>query len=231
MISLEHLQFRDATGASASMEWQVEDGRVAFLLCRSRPLLCALFQVLRGFARPLSGRVRIDGKEVRPGGGDESWLFAEGAERGDERGGDWLLIDFLRFYARLGNTPTDAIWPLLVRCGVDPSLLKRRADETDGKMRAMLLLAMSLAGGGKNWVLFDVVRGLGADAELRLGQLLREHSRSKRGATLYLSDDIFLAAQTADRVGIIKDGQLVLDLKAASLRDMDLSRIHLDFLR
>ncbi len=226
MIELDSLRLdRD----EAPLDWSVADGCVSFLLCRSRDWLRRLYQALRGYAAPLSGCVRMDGRPVAFGCPDTGGLYAEGLEGGGS--GDWVLGDFLALQMRLSATPEERLWPQLVRCGVDPAVLARRAGEVDPGTRTMLFLAMSLAAGGRNWVLLDVVRGLGADAELRLRQLLQDHRRGGAGAVLYLSDDVFWAAQAADRVGIVRGGQVALDLKAEALRGMDVSRLHFDFLR
>ncbi|MEW1953256.1 ATP-binding cassette domain-containing protein [Terrabacter sp. NPDC080008] len=110
--------------------------------------------------------------------------------------------------ADFGATPGTA-WALLDRIsgGISPDTHPR--DLSEGQ-RLELALAVILAGSPELLLLDEPTRGLDYGAKKRLGEVLT--GLAERGTTVVLAThDVELAAEVADRVVILADGEVVTD--------------------
>ena len=92
----------------------------------------------------------------------------------------------------------------------DPMTVARRyPHELSGGMQQRAVIAMALAGGPSLLILDEPTTGLDVTTQARILELVADLKRRVGAAILYISHDLAVIAQVADRVGILYAGELV----------------------
>ena len=182
-------------------------------------------RILMGFLRPTSGTARLFGLDA--------WRDApEVHRRVGYVAGDIALYDrltgaeMLNYLAGLrGDVDTE-----------EPSLLAKRLDAVlDRPMRTLskgnrqkIAIIQALMGRPELLVLDEPTTGLDPLVQQQVHELLREHADN--GGTVLLSSHILSEVQAvADRVGILRAGNLVAVDRLAELRQKSLHHVRVTF--
>ncbi len=92
----------------------------------------------------------------------------------------------------------------------DPAAVARRyPHELSGGMQQRAVIAMALAGGPSLLILDEPTTGLDVTTQARILELVADLKRRVGAAILYISHDLAVIAQVADRVGVLYAGELV----------------------
>jgi oligopeptide/dipeptide ABC transporter ATP-binding protein len=92
----------------------------------------------------------------------------------------------------------------------DPATLARRyPHELSGGMQQRAVIAMALAGRPSLLILDEPTTGLDVTTQARILELVADLKRRVGAAILYISHDLAVIAQVADRVGVLYAGELV----------------------
>ncbi len=197
------------------LSFEVRPGEVYALLGRNGEGKTTAMNVLLGFLQPLGGRSEIlgcDSQQLGPAERSRIGYVSEG-----HRLYPWMRVrEVLEFEAGTREPFDRAYADDAVRRLDLP--LDRRVRRLSRGMRAQLALLVAMAGHPEVMVLDDPALGL--DAVMRrefleaMIDLLGEEGRSVLFSSHVLSD----VERIADRVGILKDGRLIVDVELESLR-------------
>ena len=97
----------------------------------------------------------------------------------------------------------------LVNIADAASVARRYPHELSGGMQQRAVIAMALAGGPDLLILDEPTTGLDVTTQARILELIADLKRRVGAAILYISHDLAVIAQVADRVGVLYAGELV----------------------
>ncbi|MDU6377389.1 MAG: ABC transporter ATP-binding protein [Bradyrhizobium sp.] len=142
-------------------------------------------------------------------------------------------LEYLEFVAGLwGIDPAasgEAARELLVSLGLEGHLHERCEGFSKG-MRQKVGIAIALAKQAKALLLDEPTSGLDPSAANEFSELLINASRSGV-AVLTTTHDLFHAKQTGTRIGIMKRGRLVEELKSEDVSHADLEALYLKHMK
>ena len=223
-------KYGDVTALEA-LDLTVCAGEIVCLLGANGAGKTTTLQLLLGFTQPSSGQAWIAGVDV-----------AREPQRARARAGYLpevvelypLLdgIETLAYFEQLAGRRGDAdgVAASLERVGLPSSAFRRRVATYSKGMRQKLGLAVALAKGADALLLDEPMSGLDPSAANDLVQLLRALA-GKGAAILMVTHDIFRAQQAADRIGIMRHGQLVEEVAATAMTPQEVERLYVHHLR
>jgi Cu-processing system ATP-binding protein len=171
-----------------------------------------LFACLLGTVRPASGRVLLNGREIRDMDRRRFGYVAEHVSLYPHR----TVLDNGRFFARLKGHAAEAVRPQLERMGLT-GLGDRKVRTLSKGLLQRLGLAIGLIGQPELLVLDEPFNGLDPALIEQLHQVLTEERR--RGATLLISTHTMSAIEPlATHVAIVLDGKLAANGTLEELR-------------
>jgi ABC-2 type transport system ATP-binding protein len=147
--------------------------------------------------------------------------------------GNFTARQNLDFFTRLGgkkNVSKEEYYACMRRVGLPEKAFEQRVKEFSKGMRQRLGIAIVIMKGAPAVLLDEPTSGLdprgGADFVETLKELRDE------GKAIFMSThDIFRAKEFADRVGIMKEGRLVMVRTREELEHEDLEEIYLDYMQ
>jgi len=114
--------------------------------------------------------------------------------------------------------------------GLSPGAAERRAATYSKGMRQRVVLALAAARRAAVVLLDEPTSGLDPMAADELAQLIRDQ-RDAGAAVLLVTHDLAAASAVADRIGIMRGGQLVAIERTAGLGDRALTTLYYDHCR
>jgi peptide/nickel transport system ATP-binding protein len=105
----------------------------------------------------------------------------------------------------------------LVNIADPKSVARRYPHELSGGMQQRAVIAMALAGRPSLLILDEPTTGLDVTTQARILELVADLKRRVGAAILYISHDLAVIAQVADRVGVLYAGELVEVAQTAEL--------------
>jgi ABC-2 type transport system ATP-binding protein len=114
----------------------------------------------------------------------------------------------------------------LTTCGLQEDAFKRPLEGYSKGMRQKVGIAIAYAKKARVLLMDEPSSGLDPSASKELSDLI--HKLAKMGTTILMaSHDLFRVKETADRIGIINQGQLLKTLQANTVTANDLEEIYL----
>jgi len=182
----------------------------------------ALLGLLPGNARIASGQLRVDGKDVTHAS-EREWQRLRGRTVSlvpqDPMVG---LNPTLRIGQQIGEALIQAqgrryltvdadIIELLKRVGIDQPLLRARQypHELSGGMRQRVLIAIALAGNPRLIIADEPTSALDVTVQRKILDHLQNLVAERGISLLIITHDLAVAADRADRLLVMKDGQLI----------------------
>jgi len=160
-----------------------------------------------------SGTIRFEG---------EDWLALQGAALRKRRARMQMVFqdplsafnprasvgDLLHEPLRIHGIDRD-IADLLQTVGLDPALARRGVHEISGGQRQRVAIARALATSPSLIVLDEAVSALDVTVRGAILDLLREIQKAEQTAYLFITHDLAVAAQVADRIAVMERGRIV----------------------
>lgn len=116
--------------------------------------------------------------------------------------------DLLREPLRIHGLKRD-IAPLLQKVGLDPKLVQRGVHEISGGQRQRVAIARALATSPSLIVLDEAMSALDVTMRGAILRLLQEIQKAEGTAYLFITHDLAVAAQMADRIAVMDQGRIV----------------------
>ncbi|MCH7653919.1 MAG: ABC transporter ATP-binding protein [Chloroflexi bacterium] len=223
-LTLEYLTSQGRVSALDDVSFTLERGESLGLVGESgsgkTSIAISLLNLLPDNARILSGSVRLDGVElltldesrIRAYRGNKIALIFQAAMSSLNpvyRVGDQIVEPMT---LHLGLTPAQAkrrVGELFELVGLDPDQASRYPHELSGGMRQRVVIAMALSCDPDVIVADEPTTGLDAIIQDQILRNLKEVQRRDDIGMLYITHDMAVIAEVADRVGVMYGGKLV----------------------
>ena len=141
-------------------------------------------------------------------------------------------IENLDYFCKLAGKSynRENLKEILIECGLDFIAIDKKVNTYSKGMRQKVGIAIALAKEARVYLLDEPASGLDPLASTELSKILKELSKS--GATIFMaSHDIFRIRETCDRIGILKNGQLVKEMNTASVTTKELEKIYIEYMK
>lgn len=147
--------------------------------------------------------------------------------------GNFTARQNLDFFTKLGgkkHVPKDEYYMVMRRVGLPERSFEMRLKHFSKGMRQRLGIAIVILKDAPVVIMDEPTSGLDPRGAADFLSTLRE-LRDEGKAVFMSTHDIFRAKEIADRVGIMKEGHLVMVKTKEELAEEDLERIYLDYMR
>ncbi len=192
---------------------EVLSGEIYGLLGANGAGKSTTLNMLLGFTSPDSGSIKILNSNVN------LYPYLTGIENLDYfcRIAD-IILDY--------NTLTD----FLVECGLEKEFHSKKVSEYSKGMRQKVGISIALAKNAKVYLLDEPASGLDPVASNELSQILKK--LSSKGATILMaSHDIFRVRETCDKIGILRKGCLIKEMKSNEVTSKELENTYLTYMQ
>jgi ABC-2 type transport system ATP-binding protein len=138
-------------------------------------------------------------------------------------------LENLEYFTSLAGEryPRERLITFLTEAGLPAEAAERRVSTYSKGMRQKVGIAIAIAKKAKALLLDEPTSGLDPKAANEFSELLKKMSGSG-AAVLMATHDLFRAKETGTRVGIMKHGRLVAELRTEEIGHADLERIYLE---
>ncbi len=225
-------RYEDGKLALDSLNLEIKGGEIFFLLGANGAGKTTTINLLLNFIEPTIGEAYINGIDVCK---DplETKKHVSYVSENVMLYGNFSARQNLDFFAKLGGkkdlTKAD-YYNMLRKVGLQDDAFEKKLKTFSKGMRQKVGLAIALIKDATNILLDEPTSGLDPKAAAELVALLKEQ-RDQGKAIFMCTHDIFRAKELADRVGIMKEGRMVMMLERERFLKEDLERIYLDFMQ
>ena len=184
-----------------------------------------LGRTLLRLVEPTAGRILLDGRDVtglsqkafRPLRRRMQIVFQNPYASLNPRRTVGQILRQPLAYHRVAGDHARLVCDLLARVGLPPEAAGRYPHEFSGGQRQRIAIARALALRPDLVVADEITSGLDVTVKLRVLALLRELQAEFRVAYLFISHDLAVVRQIADRVAVMYLGQVVEEAPTAAL--------------
>ncbi len=232
MINLNNvIKSFDNFKAINKLSLKVEKGEIYGLLGANGAGKSTTINILLGFVKPDSGIATIN--DI-----DTSIHFEETRKITGYISENVSLYPYLTglenldYFCKLNgsNYSLKDLKLILNKCGLDDTVQDKKIKTYSKGMRQKVGIAIALAKDAQVYLLDEPASGLDPLASNDLSMLLKK--LSNEGSTILMaSHDIFRIRETCDRIGIIKNGQLVNEMKTSKVSTKEIEEIYIDYMR
>lgn len=210
---------------------RVEKGEILGLLGANGAGKSTTINMLLGFLKPDSGTVSInemdtvkDAQKVRKLIG----YIPENVNLYPYLSG----LENLGYFCRIAGLTYSAqeLQEILTTCGLEASAHSSRVSEYSKGMRQKVGIAIAYAKKAQVYLLDEPASGLDPLASNELSVLLKK--LAAEGATILMAThDIFRAREVCHRIGILKQGSLVKELRSEAVSPNELESLYLEYMK
>ncbi len=146
--------------------------------------------------------------------------------------GNFTARQNLDFFARLGGKTAltkDDYYRAMGRVSLQEKAFDQRVKNFSKGMRQKLGIAIAIVKDAPAVLLDEPTSGLDPKAAAEFLDIMAE-LRTEGKAVLMSTHDIFRAKEIGDRVGIMREGRLVMERTRDELRNEDLNRLYIDYM-
>lgn len=222
--------YEDGSTGVRDLNLQVKPGELYAMLGANGAGKSTTVNLILGFIQPTEGTAKIDELDVKEHPTETKRLLGYIPEQ-VALYGDLDARTNLRYFARLsGQEPTlDTCTDILVDVGFPPDAVRRKARMLSKGMRQKVAVAAIKIKGAKVLLLDEPTSGLDPKAASEFLVLL-EQLRSEGRAILMATHDLLRIHPIADRVGIMRSGEIVAGLTRQELDKQDLEALYLSYM-
>lgn len=227
MIQIVDLHLKKRIPEISSLDLQIEAGECYVLLSSGETAVNHLINIFSGLERNFKGGVKIDGRDIRG-----NWNL--GREKAvclscdREWPPDMRVRNLIAFSRERAEISAEELEEILIKFNLENHADKRLHELEEVDWRNILFALVQLKG-CKNYIIRDFARGMPLDFNLEFKKHIQQ-MKQNGFSILYLSDDVFFAPEIGDRVGFLRKGKLLLELKAARMKKMSLRELYFQFL-
>ena len=228
VIEVEHLRKTyGSTVAASDVSFDVVEGEIFGLLGPNGAGKTTTVECLQGLRRPDAGRIRVLGLD--PQSEAQALRRRIGSQLQDSALPDrmkvWEALDLFASFA-----PGASDWRVLMEQWGLADKSKASFSSLSGGQRQRLGIAIVIMKDAPVVIMDEPTSGLDPRGAADFVGTLRE-LRDEGRAVFMSTHDIFRAKEIADRVGIMKEGHLVMVKTREDLEEEDLEHIYLEYMR
>ncbi len=224
-------RYEDDLLALDHLDLTVRPGELFCLLGANGAGKTTTINLLLDFIQPTSGQALVDGIEVAKDPLKAKRRVAYISEN------VMLYPNFtarqnLEFFARLGGRSElsrDESYSVLKRAGLQEKAYEARVKTFSKGMRQKLGIAIAILKQADNVILDEPTSGLDPKSGAEFMTLLAD-LRAEGKTILMSTHDIFRAKEHADRIGIMKNGKLVMEKTRAELASENLEKLYIQYM-
>ncbi len=233
MLKTENLTkvYEDGTRALTNLNLQVREGEIYCLLGANGAGKTTTINLFLNFIPPTSGTAYIQGIDVTK---DplEAKKYVSYVPEVCMLYGNLRATQNLDFFAKLGgkkNLKKEDYYNIMRRAGLEDKAFEKRVKHFSKGMRQKLALAIAIIKDAPNMLLDEPTSGLDPKAAHEFIQILFE-LRDEGKAILMSTHDIFRAKEIADRIGIMREGVLLTEIRPEEIKDENIEKLYLQYM-
>ena len=232
MISVKNITktFKDFE-ALKNLSIEVAQGEIYGLLGSNGAGKSTTINILLGFLDPNSGEAFINGINTA----SEKLIARKSIGYIPENVNLYPYltgIENLDYFCKLAGKRynREKLKEVLLECGLDLISMDKKLNTYSKGMRQKVGIAIALAKEANVYLLDEPASGLDPLASTELSSILKKLSNSG-AAILMASHDIFRIRETCDRIGILKNGELVKEMDTANVSTKELENIYIEYMK
>lgn len=225
-------RYEDGNLALDSLNLKVDKGEIFCLLGANGAGKTTTINLFLNFIEPTSGKVLINNTDVTTEPLETKKYVAYVSEN-VMLYGNFTARQNLDFFAKLGGkqkVTREELYHNLRRVGLQEDAFERKLKKFSKGMRQKVGLAIAIIKDADNILLDEPTSGLDPKAAAELTNILVE-LRNEGKSIIMCTHDIFRAKELADKVGIMKEGRLVMMRTNKELMEDNLEKIYLDYMK
>ncbi len=224
-------RYEDGVLALDRLNLDVRAGEIYCLLGANGAGKTTTINLFLGFIPPTGGSCLINGIDVSK---DplEAKKYVSFVSENVMLYGNFTARQNLDFFARLGGMTAltkDDYYRAMRRVSLQEKAFDQRVKNFSKGMRQKLGIAIAIVKDAPAVLLDEPTSGLDPKAAAEFLDIMAE-LRTEGKAVLMSTHDIFRAKEIGDRVGIMKEGRLVMERNRGELQNEDLNRIYIDYM-
>lgn len=225
-------RYEDGLLALDHLSLEVKEGEIFCLLGANGAGKTTTINLFLNFIDPTDGSALINGIDVAK---DplEAKKYVSYVSENVMLYGNFTARQNLDFFAKLGgktNLTKDDYYMEMRKVGLQEEAFEMKLKNFSKGMRQKLGITIAIIKDAPNILLDEPTSGLDPKAAAEFVKILKG-LRAKGKAILMCTHDIFRAKEIADRVGIMKEGRLVMLRDREEFLEEDLEKIYLDYMQ
>jgi ABC-2 type transport system ATP-binding protein len=225
-------RYEDNNLALDALNLSIKKGEIFCLLGANGAGKTTTINLFLNFIEPTSGVALIDGIDVNK---DplEAKKYVSYVSENVMLYGNFTARQNLDFFSRLGgktNLTKEDYHSYLRRVGLQEAAFETKIKKFSKGMRQKVGITIALIKDAPNILLDEPTSGLDPKAAAEFIKIL-EYLREKGKSIIMCTHDIFRAKAIADRIGIMKEGRLVMIRTREEFMEEDLEKIYLDYMQ
>jgi len=239
MIGIENLFLTKKIPEISDLNLQVKKGETYVLLSSGDNVNNHLINIFMGLEQDFKGKITVNSKDISSP--QLQWRKDVVSKPNNDRSRMILRLDISRdwppvikmknlmlFLKRTMDISEDQFEEFKLKINLERLYSKRISELAEVERRRILFAAARLRE-CNNFVFYDFTKGMSIDFILEFKEHLRQ-LKEKGCSILYISSDVFFAPEIGNRIGFMKKGKLLLELKGIKVRRMNLKELYFKFL-
>lgn len=225
-------RYEDGQLALDALNLEIKPGEIFFLLGANGAGKTTTINLFLNFIEPTSGKAIVNGIDVMENP-LETKKYISYVSENVMLYGNFTARQNLDFFAKLGGKKDlgrDEYYTIMRKVGLQEEAFEKKLKTFSKGMRQKVGLAIAIIKDAPNILLDEPTSGLDPKSAAELIQILN-NLRNSGKSILMCTHDIFRAKTVADRVGIMKEGRLVMLRSREEFLQDDLERIYLDYMQ
>jgi ABC-2 type transport system ATP-binding protein len=225
-------RYEDQELALDALNLEIKEGEIFFLLGANGAGKTTTINLFLNFIEPTGGKALINGIDVTKEP-LESKKYVSYVSENVMLYGNFTARQNLDFFAKLGGKPNltkEDYYMRMREVGLQEEAFEKKIKTFSKGMRQKVGLTIAIIKDAPNILLDEPTAGLDPKAAAELMQILVNLKRQGK-SILMCTHDIFRAKNIADRVGIMKEGRLVMVRTRSEFLEDDLEKIYMNYMQ
>jgi ABC-2 type transport system ATP-binding protein len=225
-------RYEDGQLALDALSLDIQPGEIFFLLGANGAGKTTTINLFLNFIEPTSGQILIDGIDVMKDPLETKRHISYVSEN-VMLYGNFTARQNLDFFSKLAGKPhltKQNYYDIMRNVGLQDEAFEKKLKTFSKGMRQKVGLAIAMIKDAPNILLDEPTSGLDPRSAAELMQMLVK-LRDQGKSILMCTHDIFRAKAAADRVGIMKEGRLVMLRTREQFLLDEIERIYIDYMQ